>query len=383
MSATAPADSGVVERILIIKPSSLGDIVHALPVLAGLRERYPQAHISWLVAGGFAGLLRDHPMLDDVIPFDRRRFGRMWWNPRAHLDFWRFVRELRRRRFDLVVDLQGLFRSGFLARATGAAQRIGLADARETAWIFYSRRARCPADARHAVERNCAVADLLGLRVRPPRFPLEASPAAIAGVRELLRETTGDEVPHFIAVLPGARWPSKLWPPQRFAELIDRLHAEGRPRGVLLGAAEDRAVAGAIVESAKCPPINLVGRTTLPQLVAALALADLVVAHDSGPMHVAAALGRPIVAIFGPTDPGRTGPYAADVRIMQRSLPCAPCLRRVCPLGHHHCMELLDVAAVQRAVNDLGEAISPARPAAIAQVGTSRGGGTLDRARRC
>ena len=159
-------------RILILKPSSLGDIVHALPVLAGLRRKHPEAHIAWLVGTGFAGFLDGHPLIDELILFDRKHYGRMWRSYRALRDFARFVRDLRRSRFDWVIDLQGLFRSGFLALAAGARRRIGFAHAREGGWLFYSERVRPSRTLAHAVGQNLAVARALGLPVDPPEFPL-------------------------------------------------------------------------------------------------------------------------------------------------------------------------------------------------------------------
>ena len=152
------------KRILIIKPSSFGDVIHALPVLNGLRRRYPQARISWLVSTACAGLLEGHPQLDEAIPFDRKRYGKIGRSATITLEFARFVGELRKRRFDLVIDLQGLFRSGFLSRACGAKVRIGLSDAREFGWIFHSQRVRVPAGDMHAVDRYWLVAGLAGIR---------------------------------------------------------------------------------------------------------------------------------------------------------------------------------------------------------------------------
>ena len=158
----------------------------------------------------------------------------------------------------------------------------------------------------------------------------------------------------FTAILPGARWKTKLWPPERLAELIDRLHAEGQPPCVLLGAPADRPIADRIMAACTAPPIDLVGRTTLRELVAVLSLADRVICHDSGPMHIAAALDKPLVAIFGPTDPALTGPYSAAAKVVSLPLECAPCRRRECPLGHHACMRDLSVDAVFESVRELG-----------------------------
>jgi heptosyltransferase-1 len=333
-------------RILLIKPSSLGDIVHALPVLAGLRAAYPQAHIAWLVGNAFAPLLAGHPLLDEVIRFDRRRYGRMLQSRAVGAEFLRFVGDLRRRGFDLVVDLQGLLRSGFLSWASGARRRVGFAGARELAAAFYTQRVRCPTRDMHAVDKNLHLARTLGLPVDPPTFPLGLRDDEVAAFRRRLG-------PPFVALLPGARWETKRWRPDRWAELVDRLPGGGFPPVVLLGAPEDRAYTEAILAACTTPVINLVGQTSLRELSAGLALADLVICHDSGPMHIAAALDKPIVAIFGPTNPARTGPYCRWARVVALPLPCAPCYQRQCPLGHHNCMQQLDVDAVYRNVLEL------------------------------
>ena len=364
----SPAPRGAApQRILIIKPSSLGDIVHALPVLAGLRDAYPDAHLAWLVTTAFAPLLHGHPLLDEIITFDRRQYGRMLQSWRSLVDFLRFLRDLRGRRFDLVLDLQGLFRSGFLARATGAATRVGFRDARELAAMFYTRRVRVPPSCGpqrndHAVDRNLHLARELGLPVDPPLFPLGVRPEELDAARRLLARIAGASVESFTAVLPGARWNTKRWRVDRFAELCDRLHAQGLPRCVLLGSPEERTYSDALVSAARAPVIDLVGRTSLRECTALLTLASLVICNDSGPMHIAAALRRPVVAIFGPTNAARTGPYGETAHVVSLPLPCSPCYRRRCPLGHHDCMQKLETAIVWKAVATvLAKSSSPCR----------------------
>lgn len=349
MAASSPRQP---RRILIIKPSSLGDIVHALPVLAGLRAAYPQAHIAWLVGKSFAPLLEGHPLLDEAISFDRRHYGRMLRNWQAAADFVRFLRALRRRRFDLVVDLQGLIRSGFLSWASGARSRVGFAAAREFGWAFYSRRVSVEPGVSHAVEKNLCVARALGLSVASPAFPLGLRPEELDAARELLSRAAGRPLDAFVAVLPGARWETKRWPPRRFGELLGRLRAAGYPPCVLLGGPEDQPLSSSICGACPADVIDLIGRTSLRQLSALLAQANLVICHDSGPMHLAAALGRPLVAIFGPTDARRTGPYCRTARVVSLPLACSPCRRRRCPLQHHNCMQQLSADAVMQSVRE-------------------------------
>lgn len=347
-------------RILILKPSSLGDVVHALPLLAALRRSLPGAHVAWLVGTSFAPLLEGHPQIDEVIPFDRARFGRLWRSPRVFLDFWAFVIGLRRRRFDLVIDLQGLIRSGIMAWFSGARRRVGFADARELAWVFYTQRLRCPSGTLHAVDRIMTVAAALGLEPRPIEFPLAVTSDEREAAARRLAEAAGRPVRSFAAVLPGARWESKRWPVEKWSALVGRIESAGLGPCVLLGAPDEREAARRIVAAcaAEAPdravPIDLTGRTSLRELTALLDLAARVVCSDSGPMHVAAALGKPIVAIFGPTDPKKTGPYGVPDPVAALALPCAPCLRRVCPLGHHDCMRRLEVEDVFRRVGAAG-----------------------------
>jgi lipopolysaccharide heptosyltransferase I len=339
-------------RILIIKPSSLGDVIHGLPVLAGLRAAYPDAYIAWLVASAFAPLLTGHPLLDEVIPFDRRLYGRILRSRTAAAHFWRLMQHLRRARFDLVIDLQGLARSGLLAWISGARERVGFATAREGAWAFYTQRVHVPPDVQHAVEKNLYLARSIGVQVEAATFPLNLDAPECSAARHLVAQAAQRPIPHFVAVLPGARWDTKRWPAERWAHLIDRLSHEGWPPCVLLGAPVERATADAILAACSTPVIDLVGRTSVRELAAVLAVAELIVCHDSGPMHIAAALGKPMVALFGPTNPARTGPYDQSARVVALPLPCVPCYQRRCPLGHHNCMQQLDVQTVLQHVRE-------------------------------
>lgn len=347
-------------RILIVKPSSLGDIVHALPVLAAVRRARPDAHIAWLVNTTFAPLLEGHPLLNEVIGFDRRRFGRMLRSPRAALEFVRFCGSLRARRFDLVLELQGLFRSGFLAWISGARVRVGFAGARELGAFFVTHRVAAPAGGRsasssdrHAVAWNRLLLERLGVDAAAPEFPLAVRAEETAAARRLLADA-GVAADSFTALLPGARWESKRWPATRWARLIDALDAAGGGPCVLLGAPDERGIAQAIRATARATAADLVGRTSLRELAAILSLATRVVCCDSGPMHMAAALNRPLVALFGPTNPARTGPYTDAGQVVRLPLACSPCYERVCPLGHHDCLATLDVDRVMDAIGRCG-----------------------------
>ena len=338
--------------MLLIKPSSLGDIVHALPVLHGLRRRCPEARIDWLVAKSCAGLLAGHPDIDELVIFDRRRFGHLGRSLSASAEFARFLTMLHARRYDLAVDLQGLFRSGFMALASGADVRIGFAGAREAAWIFYTHRVPVPRGMVHAAERNYAVARLLGFADAPMTFDLALSDAEHRRGVEILEAAGLPAGERFAAVLPGARWETKRWLPERFAEVIDGLADEHGLPCVLLGSPDERAVCASIARSCRCNAIDVAGRTGLREMTAILSCAAVVLCHDSAPMHLAAARQRPMVCILGPTSSARTGPYGTDATTLQADLPCVPCyLRRLSQCRfNHRCMREISAAEVGRAV---------------------------------
>ena len=347
-------------RILLIKPSSLGDIVHALPVLHGLRSRFPEARIDWLISPSFASLLMGHQELDDLIFFHRKRYGQMGRDPRLVTDFVGFVQNLRRRRYDLAIDLQGLFRSGFITWASAAPVRIGFRHAREGAWVFYTHRVATDGPDMHAVDRNYCVADLLGFDEVPVKFNLGPSEPARAETWDLL-QTNGITVgQRLVAVVPGARWATKKWLPDRFTATIDELHTQhGDLRCVLLGSRDEATLCEQVAAACRSRPVNLAGRTSLPQLSAVLALADAVLCHDSAAMHLAVALQRPLVCLVGPTNPLRTGPYHRSDDVLRAELECAPCyLRRLSQCRYdHRCMRELTVTAVVAAVE---QALAPA-----------------------
>jgi lipopolysaccharide heptosyltransferase I len=330
--------AGEPRRILIIKPSALGDIVHALPILNLLRIRWPRAHIAWLVNPAFAGLLEGHPQLNEVIRFERHRFATGWWHPGAALGLFQFVRALRQKQFDLVIDLQGLFRSGWLAWATGTPMRMGFADARELGWIFYSHRVVVHTWNQHALERYLNIAQALGCGLQPVVFqfpPAEALPQPIEGP--------------YAVLLPGTNWETKKWPIESFAQIVKPLRERFGLRSVVAGASDAVELAArmrGLTDGEEW--IDLTGKTSLRQLVALLAGASLVVANDSGPMHIAAALGRPLVTLYGPTDPVMTGPYGRMDTVVRLDIACSPCLSRKC--SHQSCLRWLGADAVLDAV---------------------------------
>ena len=329
------------QRILLIKPSAIGDVVHALPVLNLLRKKWPASKISWLVTPACADLIQGHSQLDDVILFERKRLAHAWKNSGAAKALHRFSRNLREREFDLVIDLQGLLRSGWLAWQTRAATRIGFRNARELGWIFYTHRVPIDTLDQHAVDRYLAIAAALGCEKEPVEFHFATTDEDRAAVAQLI--PTGHR---FAVLLPGTNWLTKRWPIEHFAACVEPLKLRFGLETVVAGSPADSPL------GAKIAGLNLCGKTTLRQLVALLERAELVIANDSGPMHIAAALGKPLITPYGPTNPIRTGPYRRMDTVIRVDIPCSPCYSRRC--SHQSCLQWLQPESVlQKAAEQL------------------------------
>jgi lipopolysaccharide heptosyltransferase I len=318
----------VFKNVLIIKPSSLGDVVNALPVLAKMREKYPDARISWLVGTAAAPIVESNPQLDRVFRF--RRDGGV--APKGLAAHYALVRELTSAAFDCVIDLQGLLRSALLARVTGAPVRVGFDDAREGARYFYTERVD-PGGVRHAVDRCLLVGAKLGFDAANPRFSLNVPEGARRSAERIFESPSGVRPLPYVVLSPGARWASKLWPAANFADAARKLSRRVGGTYFVTGTpGESDETARAIVAALGDSAVNLVGRTSLEETIALISRADLLVTPDSGPMHVADALGTPLVAVFGPTDPECNGPYFQRKRVVRAEGACAqaPCLKRRC-----------------------------------------------------
>jgi lipopolysaccharide heptosyltransferase I len=318
-------------RIALIKPSALGDIVHSLPVLTALRHRFPHAHITWIVNRGYEPLLRGHRDLDETLPFDRG--ARHDGSGRALLSYGRFLADLRRRRFDFVIDLQGLLRSALMVAATGAARRVGLSSAREgAAWSYTDVVTVTDYDNLHAVDRYWRMAEAFGVGDLPKHFYVPVPDDVRRWADEMLRDCPRP----WLGLGVGSRWPTKRWVPEHFAELARR--AQGRFGGtaLFLGGGDETALAGAVRARLAGPARDLTGRTTLPQLAAVLERVDVLLANDTGPLHLAAALGRPVVAPYTCTSVRQTGPYGAFGGAVETKVWCQGSRLRSC--GRMECM---------------------------------------------
>jgi len=293
-------------KILLIKPSALGDIVQALPVLTGLRRRWPAAKIDWLVNDSLREILEGHPCLNKVILYPRKR----WTTPTRLPEMWRWGRALREEGYDITIDLQGLMRSGLMTWAAGAPRRIGLLSAREGAGSAYT---EVVADtAISAAERYLTCLEHLEIPVQPLDFQLKA--------RAPLPQAAAD-LGSYIVLHPYTRWPTKLWPWRYYQELVDSMPGH---RFVVVGEGPWFPL------EAPGRLIDLRGRLTISTLVSVLDRAAVVLSTDSGPAHIAGALGRPTLVLFGATDWRKTKPSGPHVLVHTRALFCSPCLKRTC-----------------------------------------------------
>jgi len=296
------------KNILIIKPSSLGDIVMALPALAALHKSFPQAKISWLIRPEFASLLENHPYLNDIVLFDRKFLGKAWFHPRAFASLLSLICSLRRSKFDAVIDLQGLFRTASLAWLSGCKKRFGMTNARELAHIFYTQKVPRDQDCIHVVDYYLKVTQAAGAAESPAKFVLPVDLGAADSVKSMLAHH-GADADNYAVLIPGAAHTYKRWPAERFAALADKISPQFQLSIVVTGTNPEKKLAETIKNLANVPLTNLAGLTSLSQLVALLKAARLVVTNDTGPGHIAAALGLPLVMIFGPSNPIRLFPY--------------------------------------------------------------------------
>ena len=264
-------------------------------------------------------------------------------------------RRLRARRYDVSLDLQGLFKSAAIVYTAGARERVGTANMREGA-DRVSRPVRGPHAQGHIVERYLDVARAIGCRVDAVRFPITVSDRDRMAAKTLLQREGVPEGRAFVAFAVGANWPNKRWPAEHFAALGDRLY-EAHIVSVLVGGGHlDVTIAADIMAAARIPPVNLVGRTNLKQLAHLFTRAALVLGGDTGPVHLAAGLGRPTVMLMGPTDANRNGPYGQQENAIEVDRSCRGCWKRACPKGLD-CLALITVDEVEKKITDVLHAV--------------------------
>lgn len=320
-------------RILIVKLSSLGDLLHALPAVACIKKAW-NARVDWVTTNTYAGLVEHFEPVDRVISFPRRKFFH---------EAGAFMRDLRREHYDYIFDMQGLLKSALVARAARGHKRIGPSFNREGSILFYDA-VTGPCDKqRHAIDENFDLVRYLGLEAEEPVFPVRwEKPATVPGDKPR------------IGIVPRSRWSTKNWPPESFAALARNL--SGAADLFVFGAPGDEPVCRMIADAGGSSVTDLCARTSLVSLGGWLSMMDLVITVDSGPMHLAAAAGAPVLAIFGATEAARTGPYGKRHRVLVRQdLSCRPCFSRNCQLRERdiRCLTGISVDTVCSAALDM------------------------------
>ena len=329
------------KNILIIKPSALGDVVTALPVLASLRANFPDTRISWLVRSEFAPILEMSPGLDEIILFDRKRLGKWWCNPAVFAELMRFLLNLRKANFDLVVDLQGLFRTGFFSWIAGCKKRFGMKDCRELASFFYTDTAGPCSDSEHVIDYFLNVASEAGCKKIVSTCDLIPPKEAEDNISTLL-EKSGISRNNYAVFIPGSAHRYKCWPLASFSELASRIASKYSLKIVATGTSGEKDYIKQMVTS-DGPIVNFAGRTNIKELATLLKGAKIVVANDTGPGQMAAALAVPMVMVIGGTNPARISPLSRP-----------QCVAAIDPAGRGRSIESLNPAhAIENVTVDM------------------------------
>jgi len=344
-------------NILIVKLSAIGDVIHTLPALNAIRQYYPEAHITWLVEETAAGLVVGHPALDRVIVVPRKtwidRFNR------RHLkqtipDIFRFVRRIRDTRYQLVLDFQALLKSSIWIALARGDRKVGFGrgmEHMESSWLFLNERIPPIYMEVHALDRGLHMLRAIGIPADVVAYRLPIREPDRRGSQALLDRVPGNLAGPLLAMNPAAKWETKLWERRKFSRLADRIIDAYGARILFTGASEDCPMIDAIIGDMQHPALNVAGRTSLMELAALFEGVAAVVTTDTGPMHLAAAVGTPTIALFGPTAPWRTGPHGSGHRIVRSGLPCSPCYRRDC--AHPECMTNITVDQVMDACHSV------------------------------
>ena len=338
------------KNFLIVKLSAIGDVLHALPVAYALKDRYPDCHISWVVEPAAYEILKMVPVIDELILFKKKEFRSLGGFMQ---NFGPLRRQLKKRRYDVSLDLQGLFKSAAITWVAGAKEKIGTCFMREGSDKI-SRPVVGPNARNHVIEQYLDVARALGCNGDQIKFGIEVPEREQDIARRLLAQCGMNASNPYVALVIGASSPNKRWTSEGFAKLSDWLYEQRLIPVMVGGGPREEQWAQEIEYMTDVPPVNLVGRTTLPQLAAVLQGAAFTVCGDTGPGHLSLALGTKTIMLIGPTNINRTGPYTQMENAVQISRDCRYCWKRSCPKGlDKECMEDITVDMVARKIKEI------------------------------
>ncbi|MBI4527649.1 MAG: glycosyltransferase family 9 protein [Deltaproteobacteria bacterium] len=328
-------------KILIVLHGSIGDVTRAIPLANLIKRAYPKAVLAWAVEPLAFPLLQNLPAIDEIILFDRR----CWWRSAIP-----FLREIRSKGFEMVLDLQRHFKSGLVSWCSGAPYRLGFhrRDAKEFNWLFNNLHIPASDHEISKFDHYLRFAAFLDIEPRPIEWGFELTIEEEKSVRGLLR---GVNAP-FAAIFVGSSWKSKQWFPGQTAKTAALLHDRFGLDIVLLGGEGDVSFAGEVAGFVSAGLRNLVGRTSLREAIGVLRRAELAVGPDTGLMHLSAAVGTPVVSLWGATSPVRTGPYGNEQYAIRGKADCSPCYLRDCPIGRI-CMQSIGIDEVATKVEKI------------------------------
>lgn len=346
-------------NILIVKLSAIGDVIHTLPALNAIRKHYPDAYITWLVEEDAAPLVENHEALDRVLVSKRKR----WMKALRSASFLStikeisgFIKVLRDTHYDIILDFQALLKSGILIALARGRRKIGFGkglEHMEYSYIFLNERIPAVDMEIHALSRGMLLIESLGVPGKTIEYKLPVTDSEYDMADELLRQGGVKDGAQVVAINPVAKWGTKLWPAERFAHVADKIIEQYDKEIVFSGAPEDRSFIDQIISNMENRSINLAGKSTLTVLAALYEKSELVISTDTGPMHLAVAVRTPVVALFGPTAPWRTGPYGSLNNVVRVEMACSPCFKRTCETIE--CMHQIGVHQVMEAVASIVE----------------------------
>lgn len=343
---------GVME-ILIIKLSAIGDVVHTLPALDALHHQFPDSNITWVVEEKASDIVKDHPYLKKLIVSKRKRWLKdlrkpSLWYPTLK-EIISFMRELRSQEYDVVIDFQGLLKSAILVFFSRGKRKIGYSKTREMSSLFLNEKIPAYSLDQHAVDRNVNLSSYLGAQRDEITFPVFIEKEDKKKIGLLLSAHGLSTSKPLIAIHAQAGWTTKRWSPTKMARLSEQLMEIYDAQVIFIGGRDDYLSIENIISMMNHPAVNVAGKTSLKELAYLSSLLNLMITVDSGPMHIASAMGTPMVVLFGPTAPWKTGPYGDNAIIIRSKLFCSPCFKRKC--DNKACMEEISVEAVLQSVD--------------------------------
>jgi len=306
-----------INKILIIKPSSLGDIIHSLPTLVELRKLYPESYIAWVIFTHFAEILYGNQYLNEII---------LWNRYSGPIEFINMMKYIRDKHFDLVIDLQGLARTALISFYSGAKYKLGVPGLKELSYLFikevgpYSK-------SQHAIERNLTIIRFLGYEPNSKLFPINISPGDEQYAKSFLSKNRYNFKKNLVGISPSAGIKQKMWEPEKFASIANKLIETYDCYIIIFGTEKDINIAEKIIELIrnKNNVINAINKTSLKQLCALIKFCSIFIGNDTGPLHIAAALNVPTIGLYGPSNPEQLGPYNKNSTFIWKKLECSPC----------------------------------------------------------